>query len=113
MVQNRKKLIQLLIGNLSNYVVHAVLAEAIEDDGIMERYRKEGLTSFRLAEGYRERIHPKREVFSGKDVVHIRVCVGQRTRNELRKRICRGYEGIDLGLVEVYVERALVLIGIV
>lgn len=41
MVQNRSKLIELFIGNISNAVVHKILGKAIDDDNVRNHYNKE------------------------------------------------------------------------
>ena len=56
MVQNRNKLIELFLGNVSNAVVHEILQKAIEKEQIADKYRKELKNSFELAKKYREKL---------------------------------------------------------
>ena len=58
MVQNRNKLIDLLIGNLANAVAHRLLEAAIDKREIAEKYRKEIETSLETAANYRRKINP-------------------------------------------------------
>ena len=43
MAQNRNKLIGLLIGNISNAIVHEILGEAIDNENIRNHYNR-GIT---------------------------------------------------------------------
>ena len=43
MVQNRKKLIELFVGNISNAVVHEILEKATNDEEISSKYIKRRL----------------------------------------------------------------------
>ena len=45
MVQNRNKLIDLFIGNMSNSILHKILEKATEDIEMSNRYNKELTTS--------------------------------------------------------------------
>lgn len=58
MPQNKNKLIELFIGNISNAIVHNILEKAIDKEEIAEKYRKELITSFEVAKKYREKINP-------------------------------------------------------
>ena len=58
MPQNRKKLIELFIGNLVNAIIHNLLEKAIDKEEIADKYRKELLASFEIAKKYREKINP-------------------------------------------------------
>jgi hypothetical protein len=49
MPQNRNKLIDLLIGDISNSIAHKILEKAVESDEISNRYRKELINSFKIA----------------------------------------------------------------
>ena len=55
MTQNRNKLIDLFIGNISNSVVHEILEKAIDNEEISRRYEKELTTSLEIAKKYREK----------------------------------------------------------
>ena len=60
MTQNRKKLISLLIGNLTNAIVHEILELSINKEELISKYRKELVTSFQIAKKYREKINPEK-----------------------------------------------------
>ena len=49
MALNRKKFIDLFIGNASNAILHKILEKAVEDEIIRKYYDKEFLNSFQLA----------------------------------------------------------------
>lgn len=107
MSQNRNKLMDLFIGNLSNCVVHEILERAIDEENLREHYNKEFLTSFDIAKRYREKINPKNNKLPLKDLDIIKKKVVQKVNSELRLRIARGYENIDLDDIESVVERLL------
>lgn len=100
MTQNRNKLIDLLIGNLANAVVHKVLEEAAEEEQRKKYYDDELSNSVEIAKGYREKINPKNEPLPEKDAAEIRHSVVNKADAELKLRIAKGYENINLGLVE-------------
>ncbi|MCX6742565.1 MAG: hypothetical protein NTX24_05365 [Candidatus Pacearchaeota archaeon] len=68
-MQNRNKLINSLVGNLSNAVIHAILEKAVSETEkeIAVRYNKELKTSFDVAKRYREKINPKLSPLLEKD----------------------------------------------
>ena len=68
MNQNRNKLIDLFVGNISNAVVHEILAKAIDVDNIRKHYDKEFGISFVKAKEYRDKINPTGDVFPDKDI---------------------------------------------
>ena len=113
MTQNRNKLLDLFIGNLSNAVLHKILENAIDSPEIANKYEKELTTSFAIAMKYREKINPVLEPFSLVDQDYIKMKVTKRVQAELLLRIARGYEHIDLGslddTVAVYLKQACVL----
>jgi len=100
MAQNRNKLIDLLIGNLSNAIVHKILEEAIEDEAIRKHYDGELLNSLEIAKRYREKINPANEPFQEKDIIEIKSKIISKVNNELKLRISKGYENINLNAVE-------------
>lgn len=73
MSQNRNKLIDLFIGNISNSVVHIVLERAIDEENIRNRYNKELSTSLDIAKRYREKVNPPNAPLPDKDVVFIKL----------------------------------------
>ena len=98
MVLNRKKLINLFVGNISNAVLHKILEEAIKDEIIRKYYDKEFLNSFQIAKKYRERINPKdRKIPESSE---IKESIIKKVNNELKIRISKGYKNIDSNLVE-------------
>jgi len=100
MSQNRKKLIELFIGNISNSVVHKILEKAIDEENIRKRYGKEFSTSLDVAKRYRERINPINIPLPDKDTAYIKEKIIRKVKAELEQRISRGYQNIDLGLIE-------------
>ena len=62
MTQNRKKLIDLFIGNISNSIVHKILEKAIDNNEIINKYIKEQNISLEIAKKYRERINPTKTI---------------------------------------------------
>ena len=72
MVQNRNKLIDLFIGNISNSIVHKILENAVDDEAIAKRYDKELTTSRQIAKRYREKINPVTTALPAKDLSYIR-----------------------------------------
>lgn len=113
MVQNRGKLIELLIGNISNAIVHSILEKAIVNGEIADRYRKEQINSFDIAKKYREQINPIKTPLLVKDGDYIKDKVIRRVKGELLIRIKKGYGNIDLMTVEIEVERVLRVINVV
>lgn len=101
MSQNRDKLIQLLIGNLTNVVVHKVLERAVKEETLRLHYDKESLVSFDIAKKYREKINPADRELLTADIEKIKTEIIKRVRKELELRIAKGYEGIDLNLIEI------------
>ena len=58
MVQNRNKLLDIFLGNLSNAILHKILENAIDNNEIARKYEKELTTSFAIAMEYRAKINP-------------------------------------------------------
>ncbi len=99
MVQNRNKLIEFFIGNISNAIVHEILERAVNEEFIADKYRKDLRTSFELAKKYREKINPISKSLPDKDIFYIKTKIINRVRAELMIRISKGYENIDLNLI--------------
>jgi len=106
-VQNRNKLIDLFIGNISNSIIHRILEKAIDNEEIGGRYDKESLTSWKIAKKYRERINPTDDRLPEKDIGYIKSRIINKVRVELTLRISKGYENIDLALIEELVDKIL------
>jgi len=100
MAQNRNKLINLFIGNLSNAIVHKILEEAIGVEEIKSKYNKEIKTSFDVAKYYRDKINPIDKPLLNKDISEIRRRITTNVKNELKIRILKGYKNINLNIVE-------------
>ena len=98
MVINRKKMIDLFIGNVSNAILHSILEKAVEDNIIRKYYDKEFLNSFEIAKRYREKINPMGSILP--EASEIKKIVIRKVNNELKIRISKGYKNIDLSLVE-------------
>lgn len=104
---NRNKLLELFISNLANAIIHKILEKAIDKPDISEKYNKEIKNSWEIAKRYREKINPINKNLSDKDIEEIRRKVINKVKSELMIRIGRGYENIDLSLVEKFVEKSL------
>ena len=109
MGQNRNKLIELFIGNISNSIIHNILEKAIkaEKDYIADKYRKELITSLEIAKRYRDKINPINASLNNKDISYIREKTIRRVKAELLIRISKGYENINLNEIEKNVDEAL------
>ena len=107
MNQNRNTLIELFIGNLANSVLHDVLEQAIAHEEIARKYHKELLTSLALARKYRDKINPGNDSLPAKDIAYIKDKTIKKIKSEIRRRIAKGYTGIDTKMIEPLVEKAL------
>ncbi|MBI2128926.1 hypothetical protein HYU07_01670 [Candidatus Woesearchaeota archaeon] len=107
MSQNRNKLMDLFIGNISNSVVHRILEKAIDEEVIRKHYDKEFLISLEIAKKYRENINPADMPLPHQDAEYIKEKIIKKVKAELELRIAKGYENINIGLVEPEVDRAL------
>jgi|SRR3989344_3609654 len=107
MPQNRKKLIELFIGNLSNAIVHQISLEAIDKEEIASKYKKELDISLSISKKYREKINPKDSSLSEKDIEYIKIQVNNKVIAELKKRISQGYKNINLNSVKELIDKAL------
>lgn len=104
---NRNKLIEILISNLTNVVVHRILELAIDKQEISEVYNKEVKNSWEIAKRYREKINPVNKSLPDRDIEEIKRKVINRVKTELKLRIEKGYENIDISLAEEFVEKSL------
>ena len=107
MSQNRNKLIDLFVGNISNAVLHKMLEKAIEDSSIANKYQKEIDISFNIAKSYREKINPTSSSLPEKDIDFIKNKIISRVKSEIFTRISKGYKNLDVSLVESYVDSIL------
>ena len=108
MTQNRNKLIDLFIGNLSNAILHKILEKAILSSipEIAQRYNKEVINSWQIALNYRQKINPQM-TFPLKDIFYIKEKLSNRIRSELSLRIFKGYKNINLELVDKEINDSL------
>ncbi|MEK6855323.1 MAG: hypothetical protein AABX73_03825 [Nanoarchaeota archaeon] len=107
MAQNRNKLIELFIGNISNAIAHKILERAATKEILADKYRKELVNSFEIAKRYREKINPSNRLIPDKDAVYIKEKVIARVKAELMTRISKGYENIDLELIDTLTNKTL------
>lgn len=107
MTQNRNKLIDLFIGNISNFVVHHILEIAIDNKDVANRYNKELTNSLEIAKKYREKINPIGATLQAKDIDYIKDKILNKVRTELLLRISKGYTNIDLNLIEHLIDKTL------
>jgi hypothetical protein len=107
MVQNRNKLIELFVSNLANSIVHEILERAIDKEEIADKYRKEIKNSFKIAKNYRNKINPVNFPLPAKDFLYIEDKIKRKVNAELKLRISKGYQNIDLNLVDLEVEKYL------
>lgn len=107
MVQNRNKLIELFIGNISNAIIHEILERAVSKELMAGKYRKEITISFEVAKRYREKINPLNKLLPDKDAEYIKTKIINKVMAELMTRISKGYKNIELDLIEDLVDRAL------
>ena len=106
-MMNRNRLIEVFISNLANAIIHQILEKAIDKQEIAGVYSKEVKNSWGIAKKYREKINPINRNLPEKDMVEIKKKVINKVRTELRLRIDKGYENINLSLVDEFVENAL------
>ncbi|MEK6829231.1 MAG: hypothetical protein AABY15_03825 [Nanoarchaeota archaeon] len=107
MPQNRKKLIELIIGTLSNAIMHEVLRMASKNKEIASYYKKEIENAINVSRKYREKINPRNRSLSARDIEYIRNKIINKVKVELVIRISKGYKNIDLSLIERLVDKVL------
>jgi len=112
MVQNRNKLIELFIGNISNAVVHEILERAVGKEIMADKYRKELTVSFEIAKRYMAKINPTNRFLPDKDIEYLKNKIMAKVKSELMLRILKGYENIDLDLVEPFTNKVLIDVNI-
>jgi len=105
MALNRKKFIDLFVGNISNAILHRILEKAVEDEIIRKYYDKEFINSLEIAKEYREKINPMHSAL--KEASQIKEIIIKKVSNELKIRILKGYKNIDLRLVEPTTNKVL------
>lgn len=107
MKQNKNRLIDLLVGNISNAILHRILEKAIDNPEISNKYLTEIENSWEISKKYREKINPVDRCLPEKDVEEIRKKVINKVKAELQIRIAHGYNNINADLVEPFVDKAL------
>lgn len=107
MTQNKSKIINLLIGNLSTAITHSVLEKSALFMGLSEKYRKELMNSFEIAKRYREKLNPVNSPLTTTDLEFIKFQLNKRINSELILRISKGYKNINLSIVEEEIDKAL------
>lgn len=112
-IMNKNKLIDLFVANIANSVVHKILEKAIDKEEIAERYSKEIKNSWEIAKKYREKINPVNSPLPDKDIEEIRKRIENKVKRELKLRIEKGYENINLELVKDFVEETLKEMGVI
>ena len=113
MTQNRNKLLDLLIGNLANAVVHKILEEATEDELRRKYYDDELFNSIEIANTYREKINPVNEPLLDKDAEEIRKKIINKAEAKLKLRIAKGYENINIGSVGEITDKLLADLNVI
>ena len=107
MTQNKNKLIDLFIGNISNAIVHEILEKAINIEEIRSKYNKELKTSLDIAKYFRNKINPINKPLSSIDSSEIKRKITNNIKNELMIRISKGYKNINLDSIEDSVNKFL------
>ncbi len=107
MPQNRNQFIDILIGNLANAIVHTILEKSIDKQELISKYRNETINSYDIAKRYREKINPIAEPFPIKDISYIKEKLSNKVRAELNLRISKGYQNINLDLINIEINKAL------
>jgi uncharacterized Fe-S cluster-containing MiaB family protein len=88
------------------------LEKSINKPELTSKYRNESLNSLNIAIGYRKKLNPINRVLIESDVEYIRNEIITRVKNELSLRILKGYQGIDLSLIEGEVNNVLKMMNI-
>lgn len=104
MGQNKNQIISILIGNLSNAIVHKILEKSIDKNELIGKYRNEAINSYNIAKRYREKINPVDNILSINDSEYIKEKLRTKVRNELNLRISKGYTNINLTLIDSEIE---------
>ncbi|MBS3118500.1 hypothetical protein J4417_02345 [Candidatus Woesearchaeota archaeon] len=107
MPQNKNKLIELMVGNLANAVLHKILERAIDNIDISSKYLKEIDNSWEVAKRYREKINPLDRPLPEKERGEIKEKIIRKVKAELQIRMAHGYGNLDLEGVERITEEIL------
>lgn len=98
-MKNKNQLIEAFASNLSNAIIHQILEKAIDKPEITEKYFKEMKNSWQIAKDYREKINPSDRSLPFHDLEEIKRKIINNVTSELKLRIDKGYENINLSLV--------------
>jgi spore germination protein YaaH len=112
MTQNKNQLIDILIGNLTNAIVHTILEKSIDKQELVSKYRNEVINSYSIAKRYREKINPIDRCLPTVDLNYIKEKLKTKIKVELCLRINKGYQNINLDLVDIEIDNALKLLNI-
>lgn len=107
MSQNKWKIIDYIIGHLSNAVVHLILSSASPPEEILGKYKKEIKNSFDEAVRYMGLINPKDSSLTESDITYIKERIEKRVKNELLRRISQGYGNVNLHLIDSTIDNML------
>src|SRR3989344_5924840 len=100
MSQKRNKLIELIMGNIANTIIHSILEISIKQDReeLAAKYRKELVNSFEISKKYREKLNPSDRTLPMEEVDIIKI--KNKVLSELNLRISKGYNNIQLNLID-------------
>ena len=107
MPQNRKKMLDLFIGNISSAISHEILMISTENKELASRYKKERDNLIVISEKYRHNINPISDILPDKDIEYIKSKVKNKIKSELSSRIKKGYRNINLNIIEELIEKYL------
>jgi len=102
---NKSKLIDNLIGNLSNSIIHSILEKSF--DMHKDRYKKESLTSLNISINYRNKINPIDKPLNINDIEYIKSKLKSKVSSELLKRITLGYKNLNLSDIDAEISACL------
>ncbi len=104
---NRNRLLAAFISHITNMVVHQILEKAIDSPEIAQSYKNEIKNSLTIAKSYRGRIHPLDNALPSHDNREVRDKIIREVRTKLGRRMAKGYDNIDISLIEDFVDKAL------
>lgn len=109
MPQNKNKLIELFISNLSTAIIHKILIDAIKDKSkeVANHYQKEIENAINISKKYRKKINPIKSPLSNRDISYIKTKITRKIKTELMNRISKGYKNINLNLIGELVNKML------
>lgn len=117
MPQNRNQFIDIFIGNLANAIVHTILEKSLINkeeliNKYLNKYRNEIINSYEIAKRYREKINPINKTLPIRDVIYIKDKLRIKVIAELNLRISKGYQNINLDLINEEIDKVLRELGI-